>query len=270
MMNRVLIAATAVVLALPAAAPADHIPGHRNYDPTWPVPLPGRQHFNGGVVFVTAIGPLGGYEITHALFDIAYVSDGQTPARDLEISVEVTTEAGPREIHVTGADLGFGSGPGTFKGTFSTHDLDGVVVPGFLGPYSLIHLTIGSVNGGIEGEGYFVNSAIILDVTGNEPSLAVTGACPGPMTFTVTGAQPGQRIALLYARGLGSMRIPSGGCAGQTLGLDSTVRLGAVTTSDSEGRAVFQAAVPPAACGRIHVQAVDALSCLVSEVRAIQ
>ncbi len=270
MMNRLLIAASAVVLALPVATRADHIPGHRNYDPTWPVPLPGREHFNGGVVFVTAIGPLGGYEITHALFDITYVSDGQTPAQDIEISVELSTQAGPREIHVTGADLGFGSGPGTFKGTFSTQELNGVVVPGFLGPNSLVHLTIGAVNGGIEGEGYFVDSVILLDVNGNDPSLEVAGACPGPMTFTVTGAQPHQRIALLYARGVGSMQIPRGACAGQTLGLDSTVRLGAVVTSDAEGRAVFEATLPPAACGVIQVQAVDALSCLVSEVRAIQ
>ncbi|MCC6908553.1 MAG: hypothetical protein IT430_11465 [Phycisphaerales bacterium] len=270
MTKRSLAVALAAILTIPAVASADHIPGHHNYDPTWPVPIPGREFFNGGVLFVDAIGPLGGYEITNATFDITYVSDGATPASDIVIVAAIQTQSGYLETEVTGADLGFGSGPGTFKGTFATHALDGVVERGFLGPYSLMHLTIDSLQGGIQGEGYFVQSAIVLDVTGTIPSIQVTGDCPGSMTFTVSGAQPNQRIALLAARGEGSLEIPRGACAGQTLGLDSSARIAAVTSADGGGTAIFTANVASGACGRYWVQAIDSVSCLVTEVRPIQ
>ncbi|GEM_PF-2080359 len=270
MTKRSVALALAAILAVPAAASADHIPGHHNYDPTWPVPIPGRQFFNGGVLFVDAIGPLGGYEITSATFQITYVSDGATPASEIVISAGIQTQGGYLETEVTGADLGFGSGPGTFKGTFSTHALDGIVEAGFLGPYSLVNMTIDSLQGGIQGEGYFVRSAIVLDVIGTTPSLRVVGDCPGPMTFTVSGAQPNQRIALLAARGTGSLEIPHGACSGQILGLNSSARVAAVTTADGSGMAVFGATVPPTVCGRTWVQAIDATSCLVTEVMPIQ
>jgi len=66
---------------------------------------------------------------------------------------------------VTGADLGFGSGAGTFYGTFETTALNGVAVENFLvAPNSLIDVIIDASGGGIQGTAYFVDSAILLDV----------------------------------------------------------------------------------------------------------
>ncbi len=270
MKKSLMIGAFAVLLCLPGAVMADHIHGHHNYEATWPVPIPGRQHFNGGVAFVTAIGPLGSYEVTDAVFDIVYVSDGKTPAKDILIEASIATESGYLTTHVSGADLGFGSGPGTFEGSFSTHDLDGVVLPGFLGPNSLVDLTLGAVNGGIEGEGYFDHSAINLAVSMDDLVLESSGECPGEMTFTVSGAQPQQAVALLYSKSVGVFEIPRGACGGQLLGLDMRIKMGATTTSDENGVAVFKSKIPESVCGGIWIQAVDKLSCVVSNVEVIE
>lgn len=151
------------VLALAGAAMADHIPGHDDSDPVFPVPIPGQDFFDGGIIFVTAIGPAAGTEITNTTFDITYVSDGLTPASDLLIEVGILLDTGYTEISLTGADLGFGSGAGTFTGTYSTHDLDGIAQAGFL-PHSTVDLAIGATTGGIDGTGYFENSFINFDV----------------------------------------------------------------------------------------------------------
>ena len=153
------------LIALTQPTLADHIEGHNNSDPIWPVPLPGREHFNGGAAFVTAIGPIGGMEISNTEFDITYVSDGATPASEIAIDVGYLTEAGYVEFHLTGADLGFGSGPGTFHGVLSTDELNGIAVESFLfPPYSQINIALGALNGGIEGEGYFEDSFINFQV----------------------------------------------------------------------------------------------------------
>jgi hypothetical protein len=161
-------------------AEGTHIAGHNPADPTFPIPLPGQDHFSGGAIAGTFIGPPGGTVITGATFDITYVSDGVTPASDIEIFVGIPispTEA--REIHVTGADLGFGSGPGTFSGTFQTEGLNGTVWQNPFFFESLIDLHIGSTGlpPAIAGVGFFVDSAIILDVIPvPEPSSSIFAA----------------------------------------------------------------------------------------------
>src|SRR5687767_904653 len=126
------------LLTCAAVAEGTHIAGHNPSDPTFPIPLPGQDHFSGGAVAGTFIGPPGGTVITGATFQITYVSDGVTPASDIEIFVDIPV--GPsesREIHVTGADLGFGSGPGTFSGTLQTDALNGTVYQSPFFPVSL-------------------------------------------------------------------------------------------------------------------------------------
>ncbi len=124
-------------------------------------------------MFVTAIGPLGGSEIFNTSFDITYVSDGATPASDLHITVSIwLNEENPvyAETSVNGSDLGFGSGPGTFQGTFETSALNGVAIESFLfPPYSIVDISIGAIDGGIQGTGYFVDSFINFDVEGTTP-----------------------------------------------------------------------------------------------------
>jgi len=151
---------------------ADHINGHDNCDPVFPVPLPGQQFFDGGILFVTAIGPVDGDIITNTTFDITWVSDGATPASDLQIHGSVQVDETLAYFTVTGADLGFGSGPGEFKGTFSTDELNGVVWPSFFfPPYSIVDLEISAVNGGIQGSAYFVDSFINFDVIPAPPCI---------------------------------------------------------------------------------------------------
>jgi hypothetical protein len=166
--------AVAVMFVLAGSAAADHIPGHNNNDPIFPVPIPGQEFFDGGILFVTALGPFAGSEITNTEFDITFVSDGATPASDLLIFVSYFSEAGPLDFHLTGADLGFGSGPGVFIGSLSTDALNGITVESFFPPYSLINLEIGAVGGQIDGSGYFEDSFINFDVGGvPEPGAGI-------------------------------------------------------------------------------------------------
>lgn len=268
---RVLPAVLVAALLIPVTAIADHIPGHDNNDPVWPVPIPGREFFDGGVLFVTAIGPIGGYEVTNATFDITYISDGTTPAADIIIEAGVATEDGYVSTHVTGRDLGFGSGEGTFEGSFSTAELNGVVLEGFFPPYSTFDIQIYAENGGIEGSGYFVDSFINLDVItnggGGDPlTLEVSGECPGMTSFVVSNASPGGNVAVLYANGTGEFVIPGGPCAGTQLGLNGSVKIGLLSRAGEDGIVGWLRNVPAGACGRFWVQAIDAQSCETSEV----
>jgi len=170
--------AAAAVLTLGSPAAADHIPGHSNEDPVFPVPIPGQGEFSGGAMWVTAIGPIGGNEISNATFDITFVSDGQTPASDLllNVSLFIDEPGGVVQVEtvVTGADLGLGSGPGKFSGTFETTDLNGIAVENFLvAPNSTIDVIVDAVGGGgIQGTGYFVDSFIYFDIVTDPPACS--------------------------------------------------------------------------------------------------
>ena len=147
-------------------ARADHIPGHENDDPTFPVPLPGPDFWRGdGALFGTFIGPVGGTEITGTTFDITWVQEGDWPASDLFIEVGVQVNDETVLFHVTGEDLGFGTEPGTYRGQFKTDVFNGLVwqFPGW--PHSLIDISLGGHAGGAyQGPGYFEDSWIIFDV----------------------------------------------------------------------------------------------------------
>lgn len=176
---------TALAFLLTSTATwADHIDGHEACDPIFPCPLPGEEFFTGGVMWVTLIGPIEDSIITGTTFDITWVSDGATPASDLEMHGTVMVDKNFVEFMVTGEDLGFGSGPGTFKGTFSTDALNGLVWPSFLlPPYSVVDLQIDAVNGGgIQGVSYFVDSFIKFDVV--EPGCPA--ACPADLDGDTT------------------------------------------------------------------------------------
>jgi hypothetical protein len=163
---------------------ADHIPGHDDCDPQFPMPLPGQEFWdgNGAVFFVFFIGPLGDSVITNTTFDITYVSDGTTPASDLFMEISVCVDDTVLDFSVTGADLGFGSGPGTFEGTLQTDVLNGLVCPGFPGPNTVVEFTVDVVGGGaVQGTAFFVDSFITFDVIPPPPCPQVGcgtgGAC---------------------------------------------------------------------------------------------
>ncbi|MEE8154220.1 MAG: hypothetical protein V3T53_04585 [Phycisphaerales bacterium] len=179
LVSRLTVTIAGLALAtIPTNTLADHIDGHDNCDPVFPVPIPGEEHFTGGVLFVTLIGPVEDDIITNTTFDITYVSDGATPASEIQLHGTVQVDKDLAEFIVTGADLGFGSGSGTFKGTFSTDALNGVAWPGFLPPYSIVDLQIDAVNGGIQGYAYFVDSFINFDVI---PAPPCAPPCPADL-----------------------------------------------------------------------------------------
>ena len=169
------------LLAMPSATRADHIPNHDNCDDTFPMPIPGQEFFNGGVLFVNLIGPVEDHIITNTTFDITYVSDGATPASDIQLHGFITVDGGTSDFVVTGADLGFGSGPGTFKGTYQTDALNGVADPSFFfPPYAWVDLQIDAINGGINSSGYFVDSFITCDVI-PAPPCEPSEPCPADL-----------------------------------------------------------------------------------------
>jgi hypothetical protein len=184
------LAATAWTLA---ASPilGDHIPGHDNADPVFPAPIPGQADFNGGgaILFATLIGPPNGTTIYDTNLDITYVSDGVTPASDLVIVISMNIDGQSHELDITGADLGFGGGSGTFEGTLQT-DLFNGVISGGLPPNSTINLQIGSTTGGVNGTAYFVDSFIYLTVQkpGPVPALSAIGLTALVLALLAAGA----------------------------------------------------------------------------------
>ncbi len=174
----VLFAGVALWVA-PFDTAAEHIPNHEDCDLTFPMPIPGQDECckEGQVMFVTLIGPIDEYVITNTTFDITYVTDGVTPASDLQLHGTLTLQGGAASFFLTGADLGFGSGPGTFTGTLETDVLNGIATPGFFPPYSILDLQVDSVSGGIEGFAYFENSFIICDVIPAPPCEPPPPAC---------------------------------------------------------------------------------------------
>lgn len=90
------------------------------------------------------------------------------------------------------------------------------------------------------------------------PSLAVSGACGGMMTFDVTNATPGGTVA--FVSGPPGVWVKVGGlCAGITLAVNPPT-LRASVAANASGEVSVMQFVPAAACG-LGVQAVDVASC---------
>lgn len=93
--------------------------------------------------------------------------------------------------------------------------------------------------------------------------------CPGVVAFDATGATPGGQVALVFAACTGAFVVPSGPCAGTTLGLcGSGIQVVATQPADGSGLASFRGQAPSAACGRF-LQAVDVSTCGTSNVVTI-
>lgn len=98
-------------------------------------------------------------------------------------------------------------------------------------------------------------------------SLNVFGNCPGPLALLVNGARPGSTIAFLWSFGAGSAVIQNGRCAGTMLGLDAHAQFGGATLADASGAAFWPVtSLPPSACGRALVQALEVARCATSNV----
>lgn len=104
------------------------------------------------------------------------------------------------------------------------------------------------------------------------PVLSASGSCPGPMTFTASGVTPNGNVAFVWGTA-GTFTIPSGyPCAGIQLDLLPLRRPPpgyVVSTANASGVATASGSAPPAACGRVLMQALDLTTCLKSNVVAL-
>jgi hypothetical protein len=100
------------------------------------------------------------------------------------------------------------------------------------------------------------------------PELAVTGICPGRVTFAVAGATPGGRVALFGERPSGALAQRAiGRCRGLDLDLERP-RLFGVGTADGDGVVRVERTVGAAICG-VKFQAVNLATCGPSGVEAL-
>jgi hypothetical protein len=102
---------------------------------------------------------------------------------------------------------------------------------------------------------------------GARPTINLVGSpCPSSVTAQATGFTPGGTIAIVKANGTGAAVIPSGPCAGTTLGL-STSGLGLITTitAPPSGSVNYSGSVSAGVCGK-YIQMVDMATCTVSNV----
>lgn len=103
------------------------------------------------------------------------------------------------------------------------------------------------------------------------PSLALFGNC-GQAGSGVSGSgyTPGGFVAIGYSFQAGAFVLPNGGCAGTQLGIVVPI-LAALLPADANGDFSYPPAngVPNGACGAVHAQAVDVMSCTPSNVLSL-
>jgi hypothetical protein len=123
-----------------------------------------EDQFTGQIMFITYIGPPAGQNIWHATADFTWISNGGTPASNILVNFELAVNGVTEHWTVTGADLGWGSGPGTYTGTIGTDMLNGLLTPNGPGGGTIIHVDIGTTTGdGLTG-GHFDNSSFTLEL----------------------------------------------------------------------------------------------------------
>lgn len=111
--------------------------------------------------------------------------------------------------------------------------------------------------------------AFVLE--GSNPTafdLDVIGSCPGPGSVVISNATPGGPVYLGYSFAQAPWAVPSGPCAGTTIGLDNPTLL-QVLTANASGAASVSVNLPPGACGAVHAMAFDQASCTGSDIVAL-
>jgi len=112
-------------------------------------------------------------------------------------------------------------------------------------------------------------AAVLAEPQGaiDPPVLALSGGCPGLVTFDIDDATPNASAALISGPSAGSNTVPAGACAGAPLGLNSPT-LRQVVTTDGSGSASFSTTLPSGACGAV-MQILDLGTCLTSDVLSL-
>ncbi|PCJ55254.1 MAG: hypothetical protein COA70_03155 [Planctomycetota bacterium] len=104
---------------------------------------------------------------------------------------------------------------------------------------------------------------------GDGPSLtlAIAGACPSPVTISVSGASAFASVAIAYGNA-GSFTIPSGPCVGTVIDI-SAPTLGGFFPADASGNLSLTTPPLPAGLCGMTVQAVDMSNCAVSNTATL-
>lgn len=195
-------------------------------------------------------------------FDVGDFENGSATLVDLQVpwygsnwqSLQIIADPGSIEINLPGNWHGLG--------VDVTFDLPAPMNPSAAAPIDPASPPF-TIENGVPRQGHVISGSIVPDP---QLDLAIGGACP-THSFQVSGAVPSRMIALLYASGPGAATVPNGRpCAGAVLGLNSGVALGRLLRANGAGAASFTASVPPGACGRVLLQALDLASCGVSAV----
>lgn len=122
-------------------------------------PVP-DQTMTGEVVLATLIGPPSGSTVVHAELSLNFTTNGAVNAADVQLDFGLSLDGVGKHWLVSGSDLGWGSGSGTFSGTIATDDFFGQIGQGFLPGASVISLDIHATTGGVWGQ--FTNSELRL------------------------------------------------------------------------------------------------------------
>ncbi|MFT4625490.1 MAG: hypothetical protein ACI8PZ_004158 [Myxococcota bacterium] len=99
-------------------------------------------------------------------------------------------------------------------------------------------------------------------LAGTPVDLAISGSCPGPVDFTMTGV-PGTSFMLVAGDREGSTTVPSGRCAGTEIGIESAGPLsvfGPFRDADRDGTVRLSPTVPMGVCDKVLV-ALDLSAC---------
>ena len=112
--------------------------------------------------------------------------------------------------------------------------------------------------------GFQTGAVYVFDEIEIDPTLAVTGTCPGDATFDFRDGTPLGQAALAFSRNEGSGEIPGGLCAGTETGLEVVNLLG-ILPIDAAGEVTLDATLPFFVCD-LKLQVVDLVSCATSNV----
>ncbi|MBL1218741.1 MAG: hypothetical protein D8M59_14760 [Planctomycetes bacterium] len=94
--------------------------------------------------------------------------------------------------------------------------------------------------------------------------LSSSGTCPGLFEFNALTDVPFSQVAFIYGLRSGSAG-PVPGCTGLYVDILQPTLID-VVSADGSGMATLRGTVPPAACGRVRVQAIDLTNCGTSNV----
>ncbi|MBL1216021.1 MAG: hypothetical protein D8M59_00835 [Planctomycetes bacterium] len=101
--------------------------------------------------------------------------------------------------------------------------------------------------------------ALRVTVEDTRPYIQIDGDCPGYMTVSVSGADPGQMLALIYGYAEGEAG-PVPGCYGLYVDIARPLMAG-VGEADEQGDYVLTGRVPAAGCGNVILQGVNLTIC---------